>query len=121
MSILPKCLYLFQTIPIRLEKSFFNELNKITQEFIWLGKKPKIKIKSLQDVKSRGGLGLPIWVLYYSTAALTWTKEWINLTNKRILNLEGHDLQRGWHAFLWERGTKKQQYFHRHLIRDSLL
>uniref|UniRef100_A0A2H6MZ01 Reverse transcriptase domain-containing protein n=1 Tax=Micrurus carvalhoi TaxID=3147026 RepID=A0A2H6MZ01_9SAUR len=70
MSILPKVLYLFQTIPIGLEKPFFNELSKITQQFIWLGKKPKIKIKSLQDIKSRGGLGLPNWEL----AQQIWTR-----------------------------------------------
>uniref|UniRef100_A0A2D4EPT8 Reverse transcriptase domain-containing protein n=1 Tax=Micrurus corallinus TaxID=54390 RepID=A0A2D4EPT8_MICCO len=121
MTILPKMLYLFQTIPIKLEKKFFEEMNKITRKFIWLNKKPRIKLKALQDIKSRGGMTLPNWELYYRSAVLIWTKEWINLNNRRILSLEGHDLQKGWHAFLWEPNLKKQQYFHRHLIRDSIL
>uniref|UniRef100_A0A2D4K556 Uncharacterized protein n=1 Tax=Micrurus paraensis TaxID=1970185 RepID=A0A2D4K556_9SAUR len=66
-------------------------------------------------------MGLPNWELYYRAAVLIWTKDWINLNNKIILSLEKHDLQKGWHAFLWETEMKKQQYFHRHLIRDALL
>uniref|UniRef100_A0A2D4GQM2 Reverse transcriptase domain-containing protein n=1 Tax=Micrurus corallinus TaxID=54390 RepID=A0A2D4GQM2_MICCO len=59
MSILPKFLYLFQTIPVKLEKTFFDNLNKMTAKFIWQDKKPRIKMKLLQDMKSRGGFGLP--------------------------------------------------------------
>uniref|UniRef100_A0A2D4PYK0 Uncharacterized protein n=1 Tax=Micrurus surinamensis TaxID=129470 RepID=A0A2D4PYK0_MICSU len=78
-------------------------------------------MKMLQDIKSRGGFGLPNRELYYSAAILVWLKNWINLKNKRILAIEGHSLQRGWHAFLWDTGPSKQQYFHRHLIRDLLI
>ncbi|KAK9411286.1 hypothetical protein NXF25_002461 [Crotalus adamanteus] len=46
MNILPKLLYLFQTIPISLDKKFFGELNKITTKFVWLGKKARIKLLS---------------------------------------------------------------------------
>uniref|UniRef100_A0A2H6MZT5 Reverse transcriptase domain-containing protein n=1 Tax=Micrurus carvalhoi TaxID=3147026 RepID=A0A2H6MZT5_9SAUR len=53
MNILPK-LYLFQMILIKLDKKFFKELNKITTKFIWLGKKPHMKLKMLQDSRSRG-------------------------------------------------------------------
>uniref|UniRef100_A0A670ZAD8 Reverse transcriptase domain-containing protein n=1 Tax=Pseudonaja textilis TaxID=8673 RepID=A0A670ZAD8_PSETE len=121
MNILPKLLYLFQTIPIKLPKNFFDDINKVTLKFIWQGKKARISIKALQDAKSRGGLALPNWELYYWAANLLWLKDWVNLRNKRTLVLEGHDLQRGWHAFLWDVGKTKQAYFHRHLIRDSLL
>uniref|UniRef100_A0A2D4L5B7 Uncharacterized protein n=1 Tax=Micrurus spixii TaxID=129469 RepID=A0A2D4L5B7_9SAUR len=78
-------------------------------------------MKMLQDIKSRGGFGLPNWELYYSAAILVLLKDWIKLKNKRILAIEGHDLQRGWHAFLWDTGHIKQKYFYRHLTRDSLI
>uniref|UniRef100_A0A670ZNF7 Reverse transcriptase zinc-binding domain-containing protein n=1 Tax=Pseudonaja textilis TaxID=8673 RepID=A0A670ZNF7_PSETE len=121
MNILPKFLYLFQTIPIKLHKKFFEELNKTTFKFIWQGKKPRINVQAMQDTKSRGGLAVPNWELYYMATSLVWLKDWVKLTNKRILFLEGHDLQRGWHAFLWDIGKTSQKYFHRHLIRDALL
>uniref|UniRef100_A0A670ZPK2 Reverse transcriptase zinc-binding domain-containing protein n=1 Tax=Pseudonaja textilis TaxID=8673 RepID=A0A670ZPK2_PSETE len=121
MNILPKFLYLFQTIPIKLHKKFFEELNRTTLKFIWQGKKPRINVKAMQDMKSRGGLAFPNWELYHMATSLVWLKDWVNLTNKRILFLEGHDLQRGWHAFLWDVGKTSQKYFHRHLIRDALL
>lgn len=35
MNILPKLLYLFQTIPIKSDKKFFTDLNKIITKFIW--------------------------------------------------------------------------------------
>uniref|UniRef100_A0A670ZPU2 Reverse transcriptase domain-containing protein n=1 Tax=Pseudonaja textilis TaxID=8673 RepID=A0A670ZPU2_PSETE len=86
MNILPKLLYLFQTIPIKLPKFFFDDINKVTLKFIWQGKKARISIKALQDAKSRGGLALPNWELYYWAANL-WLKDWVNLRNKRTLDL----------------------------------
>uniref|UniRef100_A0A8C6Y0H4 Uncharacterized protein n=1 Tax=Naja naja TaxID=35670 RepID=A0A8C6Y0H4_NAJNA len=36
MNILPKVLYLFQTIPILTNKKFFTDLDRMTMKFIWL-------------------------------------------------------------------------------------
>uniref|UniRef100_A0A2D4IH83 Reverse transcriptase domain-containing protein n=1 Tax=Micrurus lemniscatus lemniscatus TaxID=129467 RepID=A0A2D4IH83_MICLE len=120
INTLPKLIYLFQMIPIKLGKSFFIELNKMASNFVWLGKRPRIKMKQLQDNRSRGGLGLPEWELYYQAAVLSWIKDWVKLRYKRILTLEGHDLI-GWHAFLWENKSNVHTYFNQHLIRDSLI
>uniref|UniRef100_A0A670ZFJ1 Uncharacterized protein n=1 Tax=Pseudonaja textilis TaxID=8673 RepID=A0A670ZFJ1_PSETE len=120
MNILPRILYLFQTIPIRLGKDYFEDLNKIVLIYIWLGKKARIKLKLFQDAKIRGGFGLPNCELYYQATNLMWVKEWITLRNTRLFTLEGHDLLLGWHAFLWYKGTKTQGYFRRYYIRESL-
>uniref|UniRef100_A0A2D4IS05 Reverse transcriptase domain-containing protein n=1 Tax=Micrurus lemniscatus lemniscatus TaxID=129467 RepID=A0A2D4IS05_MICLE len=79
MNVLPKLLFLFQTIPIKLEKKFFDELNRIILKYIWQGKKARIKLKMLEDAKSNGGFGRPDWELYYQVSVLTWIKEWVNL------------------------------------------
>uniref|UniRef100_A0A2D4HEM4 Reverse transcriptase domain-containing protein n=1 Tax=Micrurus lemniscatus lemniscatus TaxID=129467 RepID=A0A2D4HEM4_MICLE len=122
MNILPKFLYIFQMIPIKVHRKFFEEFNKIIAKFIWQGKKPRINLKAMQDMKSRGGRHSQIGsCTTTSVASLVWLKEWVNLTNRRILVLEGHNLQRGWHAFLWDIGKTNQKYGHRQLIKDSLL
>ncbi|KAF7245269.1 hypothetical protein EYD10_08704 [Varanus komodoensis] len=75
MNILPKLLFLFQTIPIKIDRKFFDDLNFQILRFIWRKKKPRIKLKILQEAKENGGFGLPDWLLYYQASVLTWLKE----------------------------------------------
>lgn len=75
----------------------------------------------LQESPSRGGFGLPKWELYHQAAVLNWIRDWIALRRRRILSLEGHNLQQGWHYYLSQERPKKHKYFMDHFIRKVLM
>ena len=78
MNILPRVNYFSTMLPLPPPAGYYEKLDKSISKFIWKGKRPRIKLQTLQGHRESGGQGIPNFKLYAWCFTLRALRTWLD-------------------------------------------